>query len=570
MRGPMQPLLRAETYPVEDHLEELPPHARLPRLDLGIDWESSGQVFRTSLAGVLTGPPTPKDWELKRVKILRVDWIEGRLPGRAFLAASLWHVVAIWLLILPIWGFLPDVKPTLAPVQIELTLYDPSDLPRIKLPANTPKPIKRSDDPAKQPERGADAFHPRQTIVSIPVKVTHPRQTLIRPNAPPAPPKILTPLPNIVQWSETELKRPRLQLAPTASAPRLKHRAVADATAPEVRNVEKNAAPIDIATSPATIAKPKLALDAMSKSVAQRHATQADAGPAPEVGAAAEGGDAGLRQLIALSATPAPPAPEVSVPEGNLAARISISPEGGKPGAPSGAEHGGSAAGERGGGSATAGVLRATLGTGGSSLPAAVSVSGATPRPGNGGGGITPSGRRAGGLILKPLTPYEPSSDTHRGPADVSRFDPSLPPEKILSGKEIYTLHVNLPNLTSASGSWIMNFAELDEEVGPPYKHNELVACPVPVAKADPKYPPELIKAHVKGEVVLYAIIRKDGSVDSIQIVRGLDPQLDRNAIDALRKWKFQPGTRAGVPADFEGVIYVPFSYQDPRDYGPQ
>jgi len=152
----------------------------------------------------------------------------------------------------------------------------------------------------------------------------------------------------------------------------------------------------------------------------------------------------------------------------------------------------------------------------------------------------------------------------------VSRFDPSLPPEKILSGKEIYTLHVNLPNLTSASGSWIMNFAELDEEVGPPYKHNELVACPVPVAKVDPKYPPELIKAHVKGEVVLYAIIRKDGSVDSIQIVRGLDPQLDRNAIDALRKWKFQPGTRAGVPADFEGVIYVPFSYQNPRDYGQQ
>src|ERR1039458_3892890 len=117
MRGHMQPLLRAETYPVEDHLEELPPHARLPRLDLGIAWESSGEDFRTSVAGVLTGPPTPKDWELKRVKVLRVDWIEGRLPGRAFLAASLWHVVAIWLLILPIWGFLPDVKPTLAPVQ---------------------------------------------------------------------------------------------------------------------------------------------------------------------------------------------------------------------------------------------------------------------------------------------------------------------------------------------------------------------------------------------------------------------------------------------------------------------
>ena len=35
--------------------------------------------------------------------------------------------------------------------------------------------------------------------------------------------------------------------------------------------------------------------------------------------------------------------------------------------------------------------------------------------------------------------------------------------EKILGAKQVYTLHVNMPNLTSASGSWILNFAELDE-----------------------------------------------------------------------------------------------------------
>lgn len=565
----MPPLSPLELRPLEDHLEELPPHARLPRLDLGIDWESSGEMFRTSLAGVLTGPPTPKDWELKRVKGLRVDWVEGKLPGRAFFAAVLWHVAVICLLILPIWGFLPEVKPTLAPLEVDLTVYDPTDLPTIKLPANTPKPLKKPSDPAKQPpQQGADAFHPRQTIISIPVRVTHPRQTLIRPDAPPAPPKIVTPLPNIVQWSDANLKRPHLELAPTASAPRLRHRTVADAVAPDVAKTEKNSGPIDIAPSPVTIARPKIVLDAMSTSVAQRHATHADAGPAPEVGAAAQEGDAGLRRLIALSATPAPPAPQVSVPEGNLAARISISPEGGKPGTPGATAHGASPAGESGGGaSAAPGVASSAGGASGSSLPAAVSISGAPLHPGNGGnaGGITPSGSRAGGLNLKPMTPYEPSSSTRRGPADVSKFDPSLPPEKILSGKEVYTLHVNLPNLTSASGSWIMDFAELDEEYAP-YQHKELVACPVPVAKADPKYPPELVKAHVKGQVVLYAIVRKDGSVDSIQIVRGLDPQLDHNAIEALEQWKFRPGTHAGAPADFESVIYVPFSYENPRD----
>jgi TonB family protein len=562
----MQTILPVETRSGEDYLEELSPHSRLPRLDLGIDWESPREEFGSSLREFISGPRPPAYSEVENTPGFRMDWIRPRVPGRAFSASLLWHVAVIWILILPIWGFIPQVTPTLAPVQIELTWYgEPQDLPRIQLHANIPKPEKKPDDPAKQPaSQGADAFHPRQTIISIPVRVTHPRQTLIRSDAPPTPPKIVTPLPNIVEWSDANLKRPHLELAPTAAAPRLRHRAVADAVAPDVSNTEKNAGPINIAPSPASVARPRISLDAMSTAVARRHATGADAGPAPEIGAAADQGDAGLRRLIALSASPAPPAPQVSVPEGNLAARISISPEGAKPGTPGATAGAAAGAGENAGGrSASSGVANTEGGASGGSLPAAVSISGAVPRAGN--GGITPSGSRAGGLNLKPMAPYEPSS-TSRGPADVSKFDPSMPPEKILSGKEVYTLHVNLPNLTSASGSWIMDFAELNEHTGPPYLHKDLVACPVPVEKADPKYPPELIKAHVKGEVVLYAIIRKDGSVDSIQVVRGLDPQLDHNAIQALARWKFQPGTHAGTPADFEGVIYVPFSYENPRE----
>jgi TonB family protein len=126
-------------------------------------------------------------------------------------------------------------------------------------------------------------------------------------------------------------------------------------------------------------------------------------------------------------------------------------------------------------------------------------------------------------------------------------------------------MHVDLPNLTSASGSWIVHFSELDEDERPGYKRPERLAAPVAVQKADPKYPPDLIKGHVHGEVVLYAIIRKDGSVDSIQIVRGLDPELDKNAMDALAEWKFRPASRASVPVDVEAVIQVPFNYTDPR-----
>jgi len=40
-----------------------------------------------------------------------------------------------------------------------------------------------------------------------------------------------------------------------------------------------------------------------------------------------------------------------------------------------------------------------------------------------------------------------------------------LSPQKVLGPKHVYTLHVNMPNLTSASGSWILNFAELNESM---------------------------------------------------------------------------------------------------------
>jgi len=560
----MATLFSAEPRALDAHLVELPPHARLPRLDLGIDWESPGEAFRTSVAGVLIGPPTPKDWELKRVRFPKIDWVERRFPGRAVVAASLWHVVAIWLLILPIWGWLPQVKPNLAPIELELTtVYDPPDLPKILLPAKTPKLAKKQDEAPKQPiEQTAENFHPRQTIISIPVRVTHPRQTLIRPDAPPAPPKIVTPLPNIVEWSGAKLQRPHMQLAPTASAPKLRERNVADAKAPELKNPDRNSGPLDIAPSPVNIAKPKLALDAMSTSTARRREAHSEAGAAPDLGSSADQGGNSLRSLIALSATPAPPAPQVSVPEGNLAARISISPEGGRSGTAIGGKTGAAASGTGGAGSGSAaGTEGGAGGSGSSNLPAAIVVTSPTPRAGNGGLG----GSRPLNLGLNQTMKYDPPAEVHRGPTDVSHLDPSIPPEKILSGKEVYTAKLNLPNLTSETGSWIMDFAELEETYGPKV-HKDLVAYPQPISTADPKYPPEMIKAHVRGQIVLYAIVRKDGSVDSIQVVRGLDPQLDRNAIAALAQWKFRPGTHAGVPTDFEGVIYVPFNYINPRE----
>jgi hypothetical protein len=192
----MQSLLQRETPPAEAWTNALQVRPDAPAVDLAVHWKPGWREFGSSLVSFFTGPRPEKDSLMPPRRPMRVEWIRAPIPGRSMLASVLWHVVIIWILILPIWGFLPAVTPTLAPVQIELTWYgDTKDLPPISLPAAAAKarPAARkvpTPTPADAP--AADAFHPRQTILSLPVRITHPRQTLIQPAAPVEPPKIVT------------------------------------------------------------------------------------------------------------------------------------------------------------------------------------------------------------------------------------------------------------------------------------------------------------------------------------------------------------------------------------------
>lgn len=564
MAGPMQPVMQREREPeqVVEEFVELPSHSRLPRLDLGVDWGSPWAEFRSSCRHFFDGSRAPDPAELPADSDLRVEWIENKVPGAAFGSSVLWHIALIGLLFLPIWRFLESKPPDLALPRIELTWTNPSqDLPPISLPGDAPKPSPQGDPGKPLPQKGADAFHPRQTILSQPVRANHPRQTLIQPDAPAAAPKIETPMPNIVEWAAAPAPpKPQLRMDNSSAAPQRQRRATDDLTAPEIANQEKDPGELNIAASPTVNLQPRLALSATSKAT-ERRRTQTDNAAAPEVGDASSG-DANLHRLIAISANPAPPAAEVSVPQGNLSARVAISPEGKQPGSPGGVEHGSAENGGSGGTASSSGGAGKNSAENGSSRPAGVSVSGGA-HPAN--GGIAPAGRTTNKLILKPLNPTDAPLTPHKGPSVIGPIDPSLPPEKILSGKEVYTLHVNMPNLTSISGNWIMNFAQLDEGEMPYNKPKGLLSGPIPERKVDPKYPQTLIKEKVDGEVILYAIIRKDGTVDSIQLVRGIDPQLDKNSMDALSRWVFRPGARDGQPVDLEAVVHIPFHFRKPE-----
>jgi protein TonB len=85
------------------------------------------------------------------------------------------------------------------------------------------------------------------------------------------------------------------------------------------------------------------------------------------------------------------------------------------------------------------------------------------------------------------------------------------------------------------------------------------VSAPVAISQVPPAYPMMARSSRVEGEVVLEAVIRRDGTVGDIKVVRGLRMGCTEAAIDALKRWRFRPGERNGVPVDVYYTLTVGF-----------
>ena len=93
-----------------------------------------------------------------------------------------------------------------------------------------------------------------------------------------------------------------------------------------------------------------------------------------------------------------------------------------------------------------------------------------------------------------------------------------------------------------------------------PYVVGGGVKAPIAILQPLPAYTEEARKARAEGIVAIQAVIRKDGSVDSFRVIRGLGYGLDESAINTIAtKWRFKPGTLNGVPVDVQATIEVTF-----------
>lgn len=541
--------------------------APMPELRLVIAHEPRSKVFLKNLRDLVR---PPKAAPLQLVSAPATFWsdvfVNRRLPWRRFVQSGAYHLMAI----IAIWEVSQFSALQTRPVvrsaftHSEVVYYSPSEY----LP---PLDTRRSNSAHT---RKADPEYAPKPIISLPPEADNRSQTIV------AHPKVSldreVPLPNMVAMAENS----KMPIGPAPVIPASQTSRLAPdmdgsviAPPPDLQTAARNtpqAPQSDIIAPPPAIEAtrtrrvgdlnigrsaviapaPQLTLDAQRTPRRSSAALNPQAGAPQVIGPppslATTGRSRGGGSVIALNLHPAVGAPPVE-PAGNRRGTFAATPEGhrGASGAPGTSTENGK---ESGTGAA---------GKNSSKLPSGLYVgkaSNAAPVAGDA------SGKNMAAMVNPKLIAGAGSSLHELQPERETKI--SEEERAVFGDRKFYSLSLNMPNLNSAGGSWIIHFAALK----PDSNARELaqdttsdLSAPAATRKVDPAYPLELMRQNVSGTVLLYAVIHADGTVGSIRILRSVDERLDQFASEAITKWKFQPATKNGAPVEVEATFSIPF-----------
>jgi protein TonB len=79
------------------------------------------------------------------------------------------------------------------------------------------------------------------------------------------------------------------------------------------------------------------------------------------------------------------------------------------------------------------------------------------------------------------------------------------------------------------------------------------------IYRVQPIYPPLARAARVQGQVMIRAVISRNGTIENLQTISG-HPMLVRAALDAVLQWRYRPYILNGDPVEVETQVTVNFS----------
>jgi TonB family protein len=81
-----------------------------------------------------------------------------------------------------------------------------------------------------------------------------------------------------------------------------------------------------------------------------------------------------------------------------------------------------------------------------------------------------------------------------------------------------------------------------------------------PISTLDPEYSVEAQKKKITGKLILAVAVNAQGEIDLVKVVQSLESSLDKNAVDAVRQWKFMPAMKDGTPVAVQFEVEISLS----------
>jgi TonB family protein len=91
------------------------------------------------------------------------------------------------------------------------------------------------------------------------------------------------------------------------------------------------------------------------------------------------------------------------------------------------------------------------------------------------------------------------------------------------------------------------------------YEPGGEVKAPKLVHYVEPNFSSSSQEAFVEGVVRISAVVTTEGSTTSLKVTSGLNAEEDKTAMEAVKQWRFQPGTKKGEPVKVRVTVEVVF-----------
>ena len=95
---------------------------------------------------------------------------------------------------------------------------------------------------------------------------------------------------------------------------------------------------------------------------------------------------------------------------------------------------------------------------------------------------------------------------------------------------------------------------------GGPYRPGSGIEPPRLLREVKAEYTEDGRRRGLTGDVELEIVVRRDGSVGEVTVLKGLGAGLEQRAIAAVRQWRFAPARRKGEPVDVIVEVAVEFT----------